>query len=90
MILRRDIPPSMAVAEVRAGRWERVRPGAYLPAEPAPAARAAAPASGAARAAAPAAGAARAQVPRRPDGPGPSAAVDRWAEVHRRALARIA
>ncbi|WP_372594605.1 hypothetical protein [Actinotalea sp.] len=96
MILRRDIPPTMAIAEIRAGRWERVRPGAYLVAEPAPAAgaaRAAAPASGAAgaaRAAAPASGAARAQGPKRPAGPAPSAAADSWAEVHRRALARIA
>jgi len=41
----------MAVAEIRAGRWERLRPGAYL-----------------------------AVVP----------SADRWADVHRRALARIA
>ena len=31
MILRREVPPAMALTEVRAGRWERIRPGAYLP-----------------------------------------------------------
>ncbi len=30
MLLRREVPPAMAIAEIRAGRWERIRPGAYL------------------------------------------------------------
>ena len=31
VILRREVPAATAVAEVRSGRWERIRPGAYLP-----------------------------------------------------------
>jgi len=54
VILRSDVPPTTAVAELRAGRWERIRPGAYV------------------------------RV-----GETGTAPVDRYAELHRRALARI-